>query len=517
MTQSVSGSGTVSDSASAANHTSSASVRCAPCVILVFGATGDLAKRKIFPALLALHRRGFLHRNTPVVGVARRPMTDDELLAPLEPGEGNGEGPEYAAALAAFRADVRCVPFDYSEGTLRGFIDAVDGLARERGVGAARAVYFALPADAFEPTAALLVQGGLFHEGGWRRLCFEKPFGHDLASARALNARITRHFDESSIYRIDHYLGKELVRNLLVMRFGNPLFGQVWNSTFIDHVQVTIAETLGAEGRAGYYDKAGAVRDMLQNHLMQVLALAAMEPPKALDADSVRDAMAAVLTQLQPLAEGDFVLGQYAAGEVGGKAVPAYRDEPGVAPASSTDTFVAVRAKIDNPRWQGVPFFLRTGKRMGKKLAEANIVLRMPPEGLFASGSPGEGKPGPNVISIRIQPNEGISVEFNVKAPGEGMRIETVALEHCHHCVYGLNTAEAYEILLHEFLAGDQTLFTRWDFVEESWRWVDRITALRAAQAATFPNYAAGTSGPADAEALLGEKRDWIVSRDILA
>ena len=489
--------------------------RCEPCVILVFGATGDLAKRKILPALLALHRRGFLHGGTPVVGVSRRPMSDQALLEPLH-AEAGGDDPDRGAALAAFSADVRCIPFDYTEGTLATFLAAVDTLARERGAGHARAVYFALPADAFEPTAELLVHGGLFRDGGWRRLCFEKPFGHDLASARALNAGITRHFDESSIYRIDHYLGKELVRNLLVLRFANPLFGQAWDRSSIDHVQVTIAETLGVEGRAGYYDRAGAVRDMLQNHLMQVLALAAMEAPKGLDADSVRDAMVEVLRQLVPVAEGDIVLGQFAAGEVGGKPVPAYRDEPGVDPASVTDTFVAVRARIDNPRWQGVPFFLRTGKRMGKKLAEANIVLRPQPGGLFESAAMGLARPGPNVISIRIQPNEGISIEFNVKAPGEDLRIETVAMEHCHHCVYGLNTAEAYEILLHEFLAGDQTLFTRWDFVEASWRWVDGIATLRGARSAAFPNYAAGTSGPADAEALLGEGRDWIVSRDIL-
>lgn len=486
---------------------------CEPCVILVFGATGDLARRKIFPALLALHRRGFLHARTPVVAVSRRPTSVADLLAWLHPEDGGDD----AQALHAFAASVRCIVFDHTEATLPAFVAAVDDVARDRDAGAARAVYFALPADAFEPTAALLVEGGLFRGDGWRRLCFEKPFGHDLASARELNAKITRHFDESSIYRIDHYLGKELVRNLMVMRFANPLFGQIWNREFIDHVQVTIAETLGVEGRAGYYEKAGAVRDMLQNHLMQVLALAAMEPPKALDADSVRDAMVEVVRQLVPPSDGDFVLGQFAPGEAGGRPVPGYRAEPGVHPASDTETFVAVRACIDNPRWQGVPFYLRTGKRMGRRLAEANIVLRAQSGTLFRADRAVEGEPGPNVISIRIQPYEGISVEFTVKAPGEGLRLETAVMEHCHHCVYGLDTVEAYEILLHEFLAGDQTLFTRWDFVEASWRWVDAITAARDGQAAAFPNYAAGTSGPAQAEGLLGGGRDWIVSRDILS
>ncbi len=487
-----------------------ASDRCAPCVILVFGATGDLAKRKIFPALAALHQRGFLHRATPVVGVTRRATSEAELLAPLDAAKGGGAAE--ADALAAFRADVRSLSFDYTAGTLRAFVDAVDALAHERGAGGARAVYFALPADAFEPTAALLVQGGLFTAGSWRRLCFEKPFGHDLASAQALNDRITCHFDEPSIYRIDHYLGKELVRNLLVMRFANPLFGSVWDRHCIDHVQVTLAETLGTEGRAGYYERAGAVRDMLQNHLLQVLALAAMEPPATLDAEAIRDAMVDVVRRLAPVQAGDVVVGQYGPGEVGGHAVPGYRQERGVDPASSTETFVAVRARIDHPRWDGVPFFLRTGKRMGRRLAEANIVFRPLSGGPFAGATTGV---GPNVISIRIQPNEGISIEFNVKVPGEDLRIETVAMEHCHHCVYGLNTAEAYEILLHEFLCGDPTLFARWDFVEASWRWVDRITA--GARAIAFPNYSAGTSGPAAAEALPGEGRHWIVSRDILS
>lgn len=495
--------------------------RCDPCVILVFGATGDLARRKIFPALYALHRRGFLHRQTPVVAVSRRPLSVADLMASLHldhrDEQAHEQGAAHARALAAFGDCVRCIGFDHTEGAVPAFVEAVDALARERDAGAARAVYLALPADAFEPTAALLVRGGLFRAPGWRRLCFEKPFGHDLASARALNTKITRHLDETSIYRIDHYLGKELVRNLMVMRFANPLFGRIWNRDFIDHVQVTIAETLGIEGRAGYYEQAGAVRDMLQNHLMQVLALAAMEPPKAMDADSVRDSMVAVLRHLVAPVAGDFVLGQFAPGEVGGMAVPGYREEPGVGPASDTETFVAVRARIDNARWRGVPFFLRTGKRMGRSLAEANIVLRAQPQGLFGADRAREGELAPNVISIRIQPNEGISLAFTVKAPGEALRLQTVAMEHCHHCVYGLNTAQAYEILLHEFLVGDQTLFTRWDFVEASWHWVDAITAARATHAVAFPNYAAGTSGPAAAAVLPGAGREWIVSRDILS
>lgn len=506
---------------------------CDPCVILVFGATGDLARRKIFPALCQLQRKGFLHAATPIVGVTRQAMSRqafiDSLDLKLEAGAGRGksapgadgaegaDGAQSAGAGAdAFLDLVHCVDFDYTQATLPAFVESVDRIAARVQAGGSRAVYFALPAEVFEKTAMLLVQGGLFKDGAWRRIAFEKPFGQDLASAEDLNAKVTRHFDEHEIYRIDHYLGKELVRNIMVLRFANPLFSQMWNAAFVDHVQITIAETLGVENRAGYYEQAGAVRDMLQNHLMQVLALTAMESPASLDADDVRDAMVRVIEKLVPPAHGDFVLGQFGEGESDGQQVPGYRQEKGVDPQSGIDTFVALRVYIDTPRWFGVPFFLRTGKRMARKVAEANVVLREQPCGLFGAESSAAGATGPNLISIRIQPNEGISVEFNVKAPGEGMLLETVAMEHCHHCVYGINTAEAYEILLQEFLRGDPTLFTRWDFVRASWSHIDRLMQLRTDEPVAFPNYAAGTSGPPEAEALLGEGRRWLVSRDIL-
>jgi len=500
--------------------------RCDPCVILVFGATGDLARRKIFPALHALQRKGFLHAATPIVGVTRQAMSRQsfidslELELKLDAGAGGAQDAQpvegASAGADAFPDLVHCVDFDYTQATLPAFVEFVDRISAQTNAGGNRAVYFALPADVFEKTATLLVQGRLFKDGAWRRIAFEKPFGQDLASAEDLNTKITCHFDEHEIYRIDHYLGKELVRNIMVLRFANPLFSQMWNAEFVDHVQITIAETLGVENRAGYYEQAGAVRDMLQNHLMQVLALTAMETPASLDADDVRDAMVRVIESLRPPTRDDFVLGQFGEGESDGRPVPGYRQEKGVDPQSATDTFVALRACVDSPRWSGVPFFLRTGKRMARKVAEANVVLRDQPCGLFNGESSVQGVPGPNLVSIRIQPNEGISVEFNVKVPGDGMRLETVAMEHCHHCVYGINTPEAYEILLQEFLRGDPTLFTRWDFVRASWLHIDRLMQLRANEPVSFPNYAAGTSGPPEAEALLGGGRRWLVSRDIL-
>ncbi|HSJ99000.1 MAG TPA: glucose-6-phosphate dehydrogenase, partial [Myxococcota bacterium] len=312
------------------------------------------------------------------------------------------------------------------------------------------------------------------------------------------------------INRIDHYLGKELVRNIMVLRFANPLFERAWDRHGVDHVQVTLAETLGVGDRAGYYESVGAVRDMLQNHMLQVLALAAMERPASLAADAVRDAMVRAIEALAPAAPADVVLGQYGAGEVGGERVRAYRDEDGVDPRSATDTFAAVRARIDHPRWEGVPFLLRTGKRLGKQFAEANVVLRGG-GGLFGGAGA-----APNVISIRIQPHEGISVACNVKAPGEELRLEPVVMDHCHNCLYGIDTPGAYEVLLQDFLEGDATLFARWDFVRASWAFVDPIARLAGARAAGFPNYAAGTFGPDAAEALPGQRRRWIVSRDIL-
>ena len=482
--------------------------RAEPCALLLFGATGDLARRKLAPALFGLHRRGFLHAATPVVGIARQPMSREAFVESLALRETLREAaPE---ALAAFASILHYVPFDFTGGGVAGVREGVEAIARAAGAGPNRAVYFALPSNLFGPSARLLCEGGLFH-GGWRRLCFEKPFGTDLASAEALNAGIARHFEEREIFRIDHYLGKELVRNLMVLRFANPLFEPAWHRDFVDHVQVTIAETLGVEGRAGYYEGAGAVRDMLQNHVMQVLALIAMEPPQSLKGEAVRDAMARAIEALAPLEEAGVVLGQYGEGEVGGARVPAYRAEPGVARDSRVDTFAAVRARIRTPRWEGVPFLLRTGKRLARSYAQADIVLRDAACGLF-----GRESPAPNVITVRIQPDEGISVDINVKAPGERVRLDRALLDYCHPCAYGPNTPAAYEILLHELLEGDATLFARWDFVRASWAFVDPVARWRDAQARAFPNYAAGSAGPAAAGALLPEGHGWIAPRPVV-
>lgn len=481
--------------------------RAEPCALLLFGATGDLVRRKLAPALFGLHARGFLHAATPIVGIARQPMSREAFLESLGLRESlRDAAPE---ALAAFASILHYVPFDFTGGGVAALRDGVEAIARAAGAGANRAVYLALPSHLFEPTARVLCEGGLF-QGGWRRLCFEKPFGTDLASAEALNAGIARHFGERETFRVDHYLGKELVRNLLVLRFANPLFEPAFHRDFVDHVQVTIAETLGVEGRAGYYEDAGAVRDMLQNHVMQVLALVAMEPPQSLQGEAVRDAMARAIEALAPLEEADVVLGQYGEGEVDGSRVPGYRAEKGVASDSRVDTFAAVRSRIRTPRWEGVPFLLRTGKRLARSHAQADIVLRDAACSLFRRDGP-----VPNVITVRIQPDEGISVDINVKAPGERMRLDRALLDYCHPCTYGTNTPSAYEILLHELLEGDATLFARWDFVRASWAFVDPIARWRDARARAFPNYAAGSDGPAASDALLPAGRRWIGARPV--
>ena len=472
--------------------------RSDPCLILIFGASGDLSKRKLLPALLRLHMKGVVHERTPIVLVSRRALAPAALMKHIREKGRTGDATD--AQQREFEKNLYPAQFDYTEGGVGEFVARTREIADSTKCGPNRAIYMALPPSVFGPTADMLHGSGVFGEGGWRRLCFEKPFGEDLASAEALNALVTRHFAEKEIFRIDHYLGKELVRNLLVLRFSNPLFEQIWNRQFIDHVQITVSETVGVEDRAGYYESAGAVRDMVQSHLIQLVALTAMEPPCDLGADQLRDELVKVLHCLPTPRPHDIVLGQYGPGEMEGKSVPGYRQEANVDPNSITETFAALRMEIENFRWKGVPFYLRTGKRMPTRTAEIHVTLREVPLNLFGEHA---GTLGPNVITIRIQPNEGIAVRFNVKQPGDEMRVNPVFMSHCHDCVYGLNTPGAYEILMHEWLEGDQTLFPRWDFVQRSWEFTDRLRSAAGGQANGFPNCAAGSEGPEAAEELL--------------
>lgn len=483
-----------------------------PCMIVIFGATGDLTRRKIIPALFHLFRRGVIAQRHPIVGVSRRALPREAFIESLRISEFIPEADR--GDLERFRALLRCEAFSYTAESAPAFGERLAAIERETGCGPNRVIYLALPAIAFESTAVQIWRAGLLDRGGWRRICFEKPFGTDLASAHELNRQVTAIFDEHEIYRIDHYLGKELVRNLLALRFANPLFEEIWSNTFIDHVQITVAESLGVEGRGDYYDRAGAIRDMLQNHLLQILALIAMERPRTLDATALRDEKVKVLRALQRPRAECVVIGQYGPGTIDGRPVPGYREEDGVDPRSRTETSVAVEMRVETDRWRGVPFFVRTGKRLAQRAAEVHIALRDTAHDLF--GGEGEARPHPNLITVRIQPHEGIAVTFNLQAPGAATRLTAVTMEHCHRSPYGLNTPEAYEILLQEILAGDQTLFPRWDFVEMSWRHIDALLPLCEPQRDAFPNYAAGTTGPAAADALLRRSgREWILGKDI--
>jgi glucose-6-phosphate 1-dehydrogenase len=486
-----------------------------PCTFVVFGASGDLAHRKLLPALLQLSRQRLLHPKTAVIGFARREMTDDEFrneigAAARERGVPDAEWRRFAENLF-YRAGVFENGKDYAG--LRSFLDELE---KKRGVPGNRIYYMAVPPSALPTIFANLDSQGLARrkERAWTRVIVEKPFGHDLASARELNAKIHECFEERQVFRIDHYLGKETVQNILILRLANGIFEPLWNNRYVDHVQITVAETIGIEGRAGYYEQAGALRDILQNHMLQLLTLTAMEPPARFEADSVRDEKAKVLRTIEPLAAEKVarstVRGQYAAGSVAGEPAHAYKEEPGVAPGSTTETFLALRLEIDNWRWAGTPFYLRTGKRLAKRATEIAIVYRRPPYSLFRSMGCNE-RIESNVLRLRIQPDEGTSFSFGAKAPGWEMRIQPVRMDFNYLTAFGAEPPEAYERLLLDCNLGDSTLFAREDEVELAWERVDAIASAwqKTAQPPLLP-YPAGSFGPKEADDLLArDGRQW--------
>jgi glucose-6-phosphate 1-dehydrogenase len=393
---------------------------------------------------------------------------------------------------------------------------ALDDLDQRAGTANHRLFYLATPPNAYPDIIANLGAAGLSkpaQEGGWARVIVEKPFGRDLESARELNRRVHESFDESQVYRIDHYLGKETVQNIFVLRFVNGIFEPLWNSRYVDHVQITVAETLGVEGRGGYYEQAGAIRDMLQSHLLQLLTLTAMEPPSSFTADRVRDEKVKVLDALR-LAEPDdvarcVVRGQYGRGMIDGHAVPGYRDESGVSPRSTTETYVAAKLLIDNWRWAGVPFYLRTAKRTPKRVSEIAIQFHRAPHLLLPDGA--SQQPRRNVLVLRIQPDDGLALRLYVKAPGPGMRVRPVDMSFLYKDAFGGSSPEAYERLLLDAMRGDSTLFARTDEVEAAWALVTSIMdSWQAAGARDLPVYKAGTWGPAEADELLaGDGYRW--------
>ncbi|MEW6421314.1 MAG: glucose-6-phosphate dehydrogenase [Deinococcota bacterium] len=482
-----------------------------PATLVIFGATGDLAKRKLLPAVFGLWQDGLLGSAFNIVGVGRQEMTDEQfkdfVLEALKTSkETDAIQP---GSLEKFR-DLLYYEFgDFGADEVYGLVGQELDRAEEAHGGRKNALfYLSTPPSLFEPISSGLGRQGLADESeGWRRIIVEKPFGRDLQSARELNEALHRVWDESQIYRIDHYLGKETVQNLMAIRFGNAIFEPLWNRSFVDHVQITAAEDLGLEGRAGYYEEAGAVRDMLQNHLMQLFTLTAMEPPSAFDADAIRDEKVKVLRSVRHITPEDVdkfaVRGQYGPGVIDGDPVPGYREEPGVKPDSNTPTYVAVKLQVDNWRWEGVPFFLRTGKRLPKKVTEIAVVFKRPPLGMFPGGMER------NVLAFRIQPDEGVSLKFSSKSPGQEMVLREVVMDF-RYDAFGAQLESPYSRLLLDAMLGDATLFPREDEVDLAWQLVSGLLqAWEGTPAPDFPNYPAGTWGPEAADRLIGPDRRW--------
>ncbi len=479
------------------------------CVVVIFGATGDLTHRKLVPALFRLARPDGPGIAFHVVGVGKEPITAETYRALLS--DSVRSAPELADAAPGewleFVSRVFYLGGDLSDPAL--YAELHDRLAALSSTGASRNLLFYCSTP--PSLAGAIVDGldgsGLSNEStGWRRVIFEKPFGTDLESARALNARVASKLEEHQIYRIDHYLGKETVQNLLVFRFGNTMYEPVWNRNYIDHVEITAAETLGVGTRAGYYDGAGALRDMVANHLLQLLTLTAMEPPVAFDADSVREQKVQVLRSIAPMTGPEVathtVRAQYVDGMQGDTRLPGYLEEDGIAPGSQTETYAALEFRVQNWRWAGVPFYVRTGKRLARQLTEINMHFKRTPHALFAGTK--EDAITPNVISIRIQPDEAVRISFGAKRPGTVMRTATVQMDFSYDEGFGVQSPTAYETLLLDAMLGDATLFTRRDEVENEWRLMMPILeAWRSAGAPAVASYAAGSAGPDAADELL--------------
>jgi glucose-6-phosphate 1-dehydrogenase len=488
-----------------------------PCVMVIFGASGDLTKRKLIPALYNLAQDHLLSQQFAVVGSARSPMTNESFREKLAQDMREfATGPVDPELWEWLARRLYYLPGDGEDSeTYRRLQDLLTQIDQEHGTPGNYFFYLATAPGIFAKVIQQLGASGLTREdnGRWRRVIIEKPFGHDFASAQSLNQEIRQVLQEQQIYRIDHYLGKETVQNILVFRFANGIFEPIWNRRYIDHVQITVAETVGVEERGGYYDETGALRDMVPNHIFQLITLTAMEPPISFAADAVRDEQTKILRAMQPLTPEEVlsrtVRGQYGHGITGNEHMPAYRSEPRVAPDSGTETFIALKLLIDNWRWADVPFYLRTGKRLPKRVTEVAIQFKRAPFMLFRRTS--VERLTPNLLVLHIQPDEGISLRFGAKVPGPLVRLGSVNMDFRYADYFGSTPSTGYERLLYDCMTGDATLFQRADMVEAGWAVVAPILDVwRALPPRNFPNYAAGTWGPTEADELLErDGRQW--------
>lgn len=476
-----------------------------PFTMVLFGATGDLAKRKLFPALFSLYKNKFLPEHFRLIGVGRSTRDHEafrqsvresiDSFGRLKVADEN-EWQQFIQHFYYAVADVTN-PEGY-----KGIKDLVEEYENKYQVPPNRLFYLSLAPDLFATVSTNLRLSGLTETGGWKRLIIEKPIGHDYDSAKKLNEQIKQTFTEQEIYRIDHYLGKEMVQNIEVMRFANSLFEPIWNNHYIESVQITASETVGVEDRASYYDHAGALRDMVQNHMLQMLMMVCMEPPSRLKTEAIHDEKIKVLRSLRRYTEEEagkyMIRGQYVDGEINGKPVPAYRNEKNVDPGSMTETFVAGKLFVDNLRWAGVPFYIRTGKRMPEKMTQIIIEFKEMPKNLYFNK---DNNLGPNLLVISIQPQEGVNLILNAKKPGSDNQVMPISMEFCNNCEQG--SPEAYESLIYDAIIGDQTFFTHWEEVSLAWKFIDPIRRAWDENRHPLTFYRSGSWGPQEAHDLL--------------